>query len=91
MTCDHGLRWGHWVFACELELGHDGQHGGRHPEFGDMTVNWLDGDRRDFTGGDPGQCDRVANTVEALNWSNVDGGPGSRCILPAGHHGRHAS
>lgn len=53
MTCDHGLRWGDITVSCAREMGHDDDHqGSLHA----TKIGWLDGDRRDFTGDDPGPC-----------------------------------
>jgi hypothetical protein len=41
----------------------------------ESVVTWLYGDRREFTGDWPGPCTE-----------NQPAG----CVLPAGHHGRHA-
>lgn len=89
--CDHGLRWGNHLARCEQSAGHGGEwHGGRTNT--GIPLTWATGDRRDFVGDDPGQCDAEAPAErDDATWSNVDAGPGSRCILPARHHGRHAS
>jgi hypothetical protein len=92
MSCDHGMRWGDRVFACELDRDHgDDPHTGTHPEFGDTKVSWLTGDRRDFIGADPGGCGQLPGgaMAPASEWSDYT--QGQPCVLPAGHHGRHAS
>lgn len=77
------------MVPCQLSADHDGMHSG---QFAAAKLRWSSNDRRDYTGDDPGQCDAEAPAVrDDAGWSNVDAGPGSRCILPAGHPGRHAS
>lgn len=90
-TCDHGFRWGSHLARCDQPKGHlANEHSGRL-ETGSV-LTWQDGDRRDFRGDDPGQCDAEAPAERNdEHWSDVDAGPGSRCILPRRHWGRHAS
>lgn len=88
-TCDHGFRWGALLGQCLQSPHMTSEHTGM---IDGARVVWRSGDRRDFIGADPGQCDAEAPADrDDAGWSNVDAGPGSRCILPAGHSGRHAS
>ena len=54
-------------------------HAGPSGVYPGQRVEWLAGDRREYTGKWPGYCDKIAKPAF-----------GGGCCLPLGHHGRCA-